>query len=363
MTSLDVFFAVTELRNLIGGQIQKVYQQCKAVWLEVYVPAKGSFTLRFEPGKLFITDYRRAAPEQPEGFAMFCRKHIQGQQITDVRQHGFDRIVEVETERAIIIFELFSKGNVIICNKENTILMPLDVQLWKDRQVVPRKPYRYPPEVLEPFKINQENLREMLNKNDKDIVRFLAVDLSLSGLYAEEICLRAQVDKNKPCKNIDDDELLTIYEAMHSLLKQFSPHLIFEGSTIVDAVPFDMLTHKNKRVEKIQTFLHALDEAYTRESVSETELGKAKVVSNQIGKFERIAEEQKAAIERLKKQTEDSRLKAEVISRNAGLVEQTISDMKAARDAGQSWAEIKKQVRAPVKEIQERKGKIILNLA
>ena len=203
----------------------------------------------------------------------------------------------------------------------------------------------------------------MLNQSDKDIVRFLAVNLSLSGLYAEEICFRAQVDKNKQCKNIDDDELMTIYEAMHSLLKQFSPQLVFEGSKIADVAPIEMLLYRSRRTEKVQTFLHALDEAYTRESVSETELGKAKVVSNQIGKFERIAENQKSAIEKLKKQTEESRLKAEAISRNIGLVEQTISDLKAARDAGQSWTEIKRQVRAPVKEIQERKGKIILDLA
>ena len=145
MAALDMFFDVTELRNLIGGQIQKVYQNGKAVWLEIYVPGKGSFTLYTEPGKIFITEYKRTAPEQAESFAMFCRKHIGGQKVIGIHQHGFDRIVELETEKNIVIFEIFSKGNVIICDKTYKIIMPLEIQIWKGRQLVPRKPYLYPP--------------------------------------------------------------------------------------------------------------------------------------------------------------------------------------------------------------------------
>ncbi|MBU5557653.1 MAG: NFACT family protein [Candidatus Aenigmarchaeota archaeon] len=365
MSSLDVFFVVNELRNLIGGQIQKIYQQGKAFWLEVYVPAKGAFTLRFEPGKIFITEYRRRAPEQPESFAMFARKHVGGQRITDVRQHGFDRIVELDTEKNIIIFEVFSKGNVIICDKTKRIIMPLEVQLWKDRQVVPRKPYSYPPDVVNPFMLTHTELHGMLAKSDKEIVRFLAVELSLSGLYAEEVCARAQLDKNKLCKKVTDSELLALYEAIHSLVKEFSPRLVYEDSKIVDAVPIELLIYKDKRTERVQTFMHALDEAYTAGTISETEIAKTKAVSNQLARLEHIAAEQQATIEKLKEEAEINRLKAEAIIRNVQLIEEIINSLHAARASGQKWAQIKEQVKTrmpAVKEIQERKGKIILML-
>lgn len=363
MTSLDVLFAINELRNLIGGQIQKVYQSGKAVWFEVFLPAKGSFTLRFGPGKIFITEYKRAAPEIPENFAMFCRKHVQGQRVTDVRQHGFDRIVEFETEKAVIIFEMFSKGNVIVCDKAKKILMPLDVQIWKDRRIVPRSPYTYPPEVVNPFKLTQAELYNILAQSSKDLVRLLAVDLSLSGLYAEEVCARAQIDKNKLCRNVNDNETLAVYEAIHSLIKQFEPRLVFEDSKIVDAVPFEMIVYKNKRVEKISTFMHALDEAFTREAVGEAEIESTKVTGGKLAKLERIADEQRTAIEKLKQKTEDSRTKAEVIIKNIDMVEKIINGLHAARAAGQNWAQIKKQVGAPIKEIRERKGIVRVELS
>ena len=353
MASLDVFFAVVELRNLVGGQIQKVYQQGKAVWFEIFVPAKGAFTLRFEPGKLFITDYRRAAPEMPESFAMFCRKHVQGQRVTDVRQYGFDRIVELETEKAIVVFEMFSKGNVIICDKAKKILMPLDVQIWKDRRIVPRSPYTYPPEVVNPFKLTQAELYGLLAKSDKEIVRFLAAELSLSGLYAEEVCARAQLDKNKPCNRLSDNELLAVYEAIHSLVKEFGPRLVYDDSKIADAVPIELLVQKDRRVEKVQTFVHALDEAYTAGAVSETEIAKARVVGGQLAKLEHIAAEQRAAIEKLKLTAETSRLKAEAISRNIRLVEETVGGLQAARTSGLGWAQIKEQVKTKMPAIKE----------
>ena len=362
MTSIDLLFAVNELRNLIGGQIQKVYQHGKAVWLEIFVPGKTSFTLRFEPGKMFITEYRRAAPEMPENFAMFCRKHVSGQRITDIRQHGFDRIVEIETDKSVLIFEMFSKGNVIICDKAGKIVMPLEVQLWKDRQIVTRRPYNYPPGVVNPFTLTQLNIREMLLKSDKDIVRLLAIDMSLSGLYAEEVCVRAQIDKNRMCKSITGNEIIAIYEAIHSLVKEFEPRIVYDDSKIADVTPFEMVTQKDRRTEKIPTFLHALDEAYTRDSVSETEIENNRTANKTVENIERIATQQRNTIEKMKLQYESSKAKAEAISRNIHIVEQAINDVQAQRSKGESWSQIKQNSKPPIKEIKERSGKIILNL-
>lgn len=367
MTSLDLLFAVNELRNLIGGQIQKIYQQGKAVWLDIFVPGKTSFTLRFEPGKIFVTEYRRTAPEQPESFAMFCRKHVQGQRILGVRQHGFDRIIEVETDKAMIFFEIFSKGNVIICDKAGKILMPLEIQIWKDRQILPRKQYAYPPEVVNPFQLTQLDLHERMLKTEKDLVRFLAADLSFSGLYAEEICARAQIDKNKPCKKVGGNELIALYESIHSLIKLFEPQVIKEDSKILDVVPFGMMTYINKQVEKVPTFLHALDEAYTREAISEIDIRKTKAVSEELAKIEHIANEQRAAVEKFEKISEESKVKAEAIGRNFELTENIISALQTARSEGKGWKEIKEMAKkepaaSVVKEIQEKKGKIVLRL-
>ena len=103
MSSLDLMFLKNELKNLVGGRIQKAYQKDKEIRLEIFLPGKGTFELYFAPGRLFISEYKRVAGEA-ESFAMNLRKNISGQKIADVRQPGFERIIELETESNILIF-------------------------------------------------------------------------------------------------------------------------------------------------------------------------------------------------------------------------------------------------------------------
>lgn len=369
MASLDVLFAVNELRALIGGQVQKIYQDGKAIRLMIFVPEKGSFELYFEPGKIFITEYKRKAPEIPAPFCMALRKHLLGQRITDIRQHGFDRIVELEFERSILIFELFSKGNVILCDRAYTIILPLEVQIWRDRQILPKRAYQYPPEIANPFELAQADLKKLLSASDKDIVRFLAVDLGLSGLYAEEVCARALIDKTKLCKELSNSELLALYEAIHSLRKQFAPQLVFDDSKIIDVVPFDMKIYAGRRVRHIPTFMHALDEVYTHKETLEAELEKKRLAETRVKKLERILEKQKADVRKWRALEEESRLKAEAIYRNFELVQRIISGLRKAREAGLSWQQIKDKIATEetaearaITEIKEAKGTVIVEL-
>jgi predicted ribosome quality control (RQC) complex YloA/Tae2 family protein len=257
---------VKELKQLIDGRIQKIYQKEKLLRLEVYQSGKGVSELVFEPNKLFISEYKRKAPLTPDGFAMFLRKRIAGQRIRDIRQHNFERIIEVETDDYILIYEVFSKGNVILCNKDYIIQMPLEVQLWKDRQILPKRPYLYPPEARNPYSLTKEQFKVEMMKINKEIVKFLATDMSLSGLYAEEICARAGVDKHKVTSMLNDNEVLNIFETMHTLTKNFEPHMIFDGEEKVDVVPFDMKTYENKKKEGFESFTKALDEFFTEKS-------------------------------------------------------------------------------------------------
>ncbi|MBR9682299.1 MAG: hypothetical protein GOV02_01365, partial [Candidatus Aenigmarchaeota archaeon] len=244
LTSLDLTFLVKELKNLVEGRIQKIYQKEKLLRVEVYQSEKGVSELVFDPNKLFISEYKRKAPLSPDAFAMFLRKRIVGQRIRKVHQHHFERIIEVETDEFILIYESFSKGNVILCDKNYLIQMPLEVQLWKDRQLLPKKPYIYPPETTDPYSLPKDQFKSLLQSNNKEIVKFLAIDMSFSGLYAEEICARAGIDKHKITSMLNDNEILNVFETMHSLLKNFAPRIIFDGDEKIDVVPFDMMIYE-----------------------------------------------------------------------------------------------------------------------
>lgn len=369
LSSLDLLFLLSELRFLVGGRIEKIYQKNKNIRIEVHLAEKGTFEIYYEPGKIFISEYKRKSEEVPESFCLFLRKHLSGQRIVNVRQKNFDRIIEFETEKNALIFEVFSKGNVILCDKSYKVLMPLEIQLWKDRQILPKKQYQYPPSVLNPFKIDKYNLKKMFLASEKEIVRFLATDLSFSGLYAEEICARAEIDKTKPCRNLNENEISKIHDVIQNLFKQFGPQIVLENEKPVDVVPFDMKIYEGKKFQRFTTFTHALDEFFTEREIVAKEIKEEKKFDEQVQKLERIAEEQKKAIEKWKRIEKDSREKAEAIYDNYELVQNIILSIEKAKKKGLSWKEIKEKISSEdtpetraIKEIREDEGIIVIQI-
>ncbi len=363
MTNLDLKFLLNELKNLNNGRIDKIYQNGKAIRIQVYIPTGGSFELFYEPNKMFITDYKRSASKNPGSFAMHLRKHLSGQRIIDFRQHEFDRIIKMETEKNILIFELFSKGNVIFCDKKYNILLPLETQTWKDRDVRPRKKYLYPPSIRDPFSLSKDEFRNLISSSDKELVKFLAIDMSFSGLYAEEICMRAGIEKNKICKEIKDYE--SIFKTIHSLLEEFGPQLVLKDEIPVDVVPFDMKIYEDLPSRRVTTFSHALDEFFSEKEAVSEEMKIEKKYDKKMQKLERIASEQKEAIEKWKRIEKESKKRGELIYEHFDLVQKIIYGIEKAKQQDLSWEEIKNSMKEEVpeiKEVREGDGRIVLNL-
>jgi predicted ribosome quality control (RQC) complex YloA/Tae2 family protein len=369
LSSLDLKLLANELRVLVGGVIQKAWQEGRQLRFEIFLPSKGTFELLFQPGAIFITEYRRQAPESPEAFAMSLRKHLSGQHIIDIRQPGFERILEIVTEKTVLVLEMFSKGNAIICDREMNIISPMEVQIWRSRKIAPRVKYSYPPQVANPYALTAEQFYLLLQSSEKDLVRFLAADLSFSGLYAEEICARAGMPKNTPCKQLGAEKAARIFEEFHNLLNGPQPCIVFDGETSVDVVPMAMKTYEGKRCEPFSNFTSALDEYFTHRENVAAEIGKKAIFQAESGKVERIMTEQKLAVKNWKKKEKDSRKKAEAIYKNFQAVEKIIAGLNKAKESGMSWDEIKKKVKSEktaeakaIKEIKEDKGVVVLRL-
>lgn len=368
MSSLDLLFLQKELKFLCGGRIGKIFQYGKSMRIEVFLSGKGNFELYFEPGKLFITEYKRKALE-PSSFCMLLRKNLEGQNIIDIRQRGFDRIVEILTEKNILILELFSKGNIILCDSTYNIIMPLEIQLWKDREVLPKKPYRYPPSATNPFSLNLYSFKKLLEDSEKNIASFLATNMSLSGIYAEEVCTRAAIDKNKKCKEIDSSEAQRLSDSIASLLKEFKPQLILENEKIIDFAPFDLKIHEGKQKKVSQTFTHVLDEFFTEREVEKKEERGKEEVSAELQKIERVRSEQKEAVKKMKVREEEARKKAEATYNNFGLIENILSALEKAKKSGLTWQQIKQRIAEEdtpetqaIKEIREENAIIVLRI-
>jgi len=351
LTSLDLKFLLPELEILRGGRIQKIYQVEKKIWMEIHVHGHGTKYFYFSPGKIFLSDTKVPGPQNPRNFAMLLRKYLSNQRILDITQPGFERIIDIETEHYTLHLEIFSKGNAILCDKAGIIIQPLENQHWKDRNIYPSKPYLYPPAILNPFNMSIQEYEQIFEGKKKQLVIFMAIKMGLSGVFAEEICSRAGIEKSTPCQDLTEPQIVKLRDTILSL--QSYPITINE-------IPYPIEMTTLEAGEQIPSFLNELDKHYL-ENIQPP----APEVDT---KQQRILTTQEKSADKWEEKQSDRKIKAQVLQKNYETIDSIIKGLDDARSHGLSWSEIKQKVNqdpklsAIIKEINESKGTVILEL-
>ena len=201
----------------------------------------------FQAGlRVHTTQYPPQNPKVPPNFPMLLRKYIKGGSVTGVTQHNFDRILRIDIQKEhkfSLVIELFAKGNIILLDEEDQIILPLKRKLWQDRKISSKEEYKYPPERgMNPLEVEKTELKELFQDSERDIIRTLARN-GLGGLYAEEIALRSGVDKEKKASEVTDDEIDALHNAITEVFKplktyDFSPQII--SGEKEDVLPLDL---------------------------------------------------------------------------------------------------------------------------
>ena len=155
---------------------------------------------------------------------MLLRKYLSGGRIVSIEQHDFDRVVKIGIERAgvrsTLIVELFARGNVLIVDSENKIILPMNPVTLKDRRLRSGEIYELPEAQLSPIEAKVSDLMQAFSRSTADIVRTIATRFNLGGVLAEEVCSRAGIDKSKLAKEATEEDASKLSDAMQDL---FSP--------------------------------------------------------------------------------------------------------------------------------------------
>lgn len=155
---------VDELKEkLIGGRIDKIQQpDPSTLILSVRQPGHHDRLLlscNAQTARIGISTIQKQNPTQPPLFCMVMRKHMEGSKIIDIRQVGWERIVEIETEgfdelgekaTRVLIGEFMGKhSNLILINPETNVVLDSAKRLGFEtshyRQVLPGLQYVTPP--------------------------------------------------------------------------------------------------------------------------------------------------------------------------------------------------------------------------
>jgi len=178
-------------------------------------------------------------------------------------------------------------------------------------------------------------------------VRSLASDLSLGGTYAEEICLKADVDKNKEIEELTDDEKEKIREIYQEFIqKGFDPEPVLykKEDELVRAAPFPLKSYDKYDREEFDSFSRTLDEYFYRKQSKEEKKQKRSKYEDKRDGLEQQLEQQKRKIQGLEKSSEQNRRRAELIYENYQILEE-IKDAVEKGIKKEGWKKMEQKLK------------------
>ena len=368
MSNVDIFTISDELNNLLSGaRVDKSFQPTKdIVVMRFHVPGTGRIDLVMQCGsRIHTSQYPLENPTTPPTFPMLLRKRIKGGHVESIKQHNFDRVVEIRVKKDkyyTIIVELFDKGNIILLDDENNIILPLKRKHWSNRDISSKREYVFPEERgINPINISENEFTELFeNNSDSDVVRTLARN-GLGSLYAEEVIARAneitEIDKNTVNNNLTEEQLKGLYEGFKKLFdnlknESIKPQIVKSDSK-EDVIPLDLMKYDSFEKTYYNTFNEACDEFYSKKVNTDIKQIKENAWNKKVGKFEKRLKLQQETLDNFEKTIADSTFKGEVIYSNYTTIENIINVVNTARDKSYSFKEIGKTLKKAKKDGME----------
>ncbi len=369
LTSVDLHALVVELNRYRGAKVDKAYLYGDDLLrLRMRDFDRGRVELFVEVGEIkrahAVSPERVPdAPGRPPNFAMMLRNRISGADFAGVEQYEFDRILSFEFERddenTTIVAELFGQGNIAVLDETGEVVRSLDTVRLKSRTVAPGAQYEFPQSRVDPLTVGYDAFVRQMESSDTDVVRTIATQLNFGGLYGEELCTRAGVEKTLDIADAGEEEYEALYDALTRLAEQvrtgeFDPRVYLErdgdATRVVDATPIPLEERAHLESEGYDSFNDALDEYFYRleREAEESESGgeERPDFEAQIAKQERIIEQQQQAIEGFEREAEAERRRAELLYANYELVDEVLTTVREARESDVPWDEIRETLAA-----------------
>lgn len=354
MTSFDIAALLYELSQMIkDARIENIYQvNRETLLLRLHRPSQPTLHLLVESGKrVHITSYALKKPSMPPAFCMALRKHLRNGKVQAVEQHEFERSItfKILTRNGLylLVAELFGEGNIVLVDSRNVIVAARKYRKMRDRNILRNEPFKQaPPSGKNPFCVTRVQFDRLRDFGELEVVRALTKFLSIGGLYAEELLLRADVDKNTACQVLTQLQLDNIYVALANLLSclsegKFDPAVIIDSEgEILDVVPIRLRRYEGTESKPYKTFNEALDEYYTRTIQLRRVSQAQKEQQVELARLQRVLQNQQKTLEDSKKAVEQHKRVGDSLYAHFGELQQLLQLIMDEKQAGKSWEQI-----------------------
>ena len=380
MSNVDVFAISQELHNLLeGARVDKSFQPSKdTVIIRFHVKGLGRVDVVFQAGvRMHKTQYPLPNPKIPPSFPMLLRKHLKGANVVSIKQHYFDRVVEITVKKEqtfTLIIELFSKGNIILLNEKREIILPLKRKKWSDRDISSKKEYVFPPKKgIHLLNLTIEELSDLFKNSEDDLIRTLAKN-GFGGTYSEEIVLRSKIDKQTLAKDLNKDQITEIMGKISELFtplkeNKFKSNIVSNGKE--DFLPLELELYKDLKHEYFDNFNDAADEFYSKRVKNDILDAQDALWRKKVGKFSKRLALQEETLEGFKNTIKISKEKGDLLYTNFTEIESLLKVIHDARDKEYSWMEIAKTLKkakkdgmkeAQIVESMDKLGNLVLDI-
>ncbi|XP_047467806.1 ribosome quality control complex subunit NEMF-like [Mugil cephalus] len=374
-TTVDIRAVIAEINaNYIGMRVNNVYDIDNKTYLIRLQKPDSKAVLLIESGtRIHSTDFEWPKNMMPSGFAMKCRKHLKSRRLTQVKQLGIDRIVDIQfgsDEAAYhLIIELYDRGNIILADHEYMILNLLRFRTAEVEDVKIAVRERYPVESARPPEplISLERLTEILSKapNGEQVKRVLNPHLPYGATLIEHSLIEAglsgavkvdsQVDAAQDAPKIL--EALQVAETYMQKTENFSgkgyiiqksekkPSLTpgkpsEELLTYDEFHPFLFAQHAKSPYLEFDTFDKAVDEFFSKMESQKIDMKALQQEKQALKKLDNVKKDHVQRLEALHQAQEVDKMKGELVEMNLPVVERALQVVRSALANQVDWTEI-----------------------
>lgn len=366
LSSVDLCYLAEELQVLKDSRIDKVYQPEKYIIIfSLYKTNVGKKLLKVDIGKTIFIAEEKEDYDEILGFGQLLRKYLDGFFLYEIKQLKPERILKLsfkaKEDKKKLYLEFFGKGNAILCNEHDIIINALEHHEFRERVVKPKLKYVYPVMSYNLFDLKEDDLEKMFKNSKKEnIVTSLATELGLGGVYSEEVCLSAKMDKNINPEKTDNSSIKLILNSIKRIISnKIDPYIVLdEKQGFIDVIPFEFEYYKNSQKNTFKTFSEAVSSFFSHfKERKETQFDKT------LKSLQYVIEQQKHTIEELRKEEHELRKKGELIYENYSIIKEVLDEIIKASEKF-SWKEIKEKIKGHkiIKEVDDKERKIIVDI-
>ncbi|CAL8285252.1 unnamed protein product [Lota lota] len=372
--TVDIRAVIAEINaNYLGMRVNNVYDiDTKTYLIRLQKPDTKAILLVESGVRIHSTDFEWPKNNMPSGFAMKCRKHLKSRRLTQVKQLGIDRIVDIQfgsDEAAYhLIVELYDRGNIILADHEYTILNLLRFRTAEVEDVKIAVRERYPVENArspEPL-ISLERLSEVLSKatHGDQVKRVLNPHLPYGATLIEhcliEVGLSGSVKVDSQAHAAQAPKILEALQMAETYMEKTESfngkgYIIQKSekkpSLVADKPCEELLTYeefhpflfaqntKGPHVE-FDSFDKAVDEFYSKMEGQRIDMKALQQEKQAMKKLDNVKKDHEQRLVALHQAQEVDRVKGELVEMNLAVVERALQVVRSALANQVDWAEI-----------------------